>query len=158
LIPMTCNARWVRQRWWGSEYLLASNGNVIASVQIRGSRGIAEIQDCRYTLRRFRLPPFITLRDAAADDLICRFELLPRNGLLADFNNGESFHLGWVRWWKREWNWTDNNRQPVLRSRYRLFRPPEFFVPAQSGGYPSAKWPQLAVLELAMGELGVPWS
>lgn len=157
LNPMTCNARWVRQQWWGNEYLLKSDEGVIASVHVRGSRGIAEIRHCEYTLRRFRLPPFITLRDAA-DELIARFELLPRNGLLAEFHDGESYRLGWVRSWKREWNWTDSNGAPVLCSRYRLFGPPEIVVPIKSGCCPSAKWPQLAVLQLSMGELAVPWS
>jgi len=130
-------------------------------MRINGSHGIAEIQDCQYTLQRFRLPPSITLREASTDELVARFCLLPRNGLVAEFNDGESFHLGWVQWWKREWCWTDDIGEPVLCSRYQLFGPPKIVAPNESGGLTSntsKKWPLLAVLELAMGELGVPYS
>src|SRR5580704_2392632 len=152
---MRADARWVSQHWWSGSFELMSGDDQVASVRIKGSHGTAEIGGCQYVLERFRLPPCITIRDADSDELAVRCCLIPqRGGLLAEFRDGESFHLGWVRWWKREWVWTDDAGEPVLS-----FRRPWFENRRDLNIEPAADretWPLLAVLEIA-GKLAIPW-
>jgi len=156
----TCDsvsARWVRNHRWSNHHFLQCGGQTIATVQINGSTGIARLRDNEYVLRRFRMPPCVTIRDAESNDMVARFCLLPaQGGLLAEFEDGESFKFGWVYFWKRVWAWTNDAGEIVLvskRPRFRGRSELEVVFPEKYGD----KWPLLAILELAMAELAMPW-
>lgn len=94
-----------------------------------------------------RLPPYLLLRATASDELVARLSLIPNHGLLAEFNDGESFRLGWLNFFKCEWSWTDEHGEALLFSRRAVLGASiDYFLqpPEQS-----LKWPMLAVLELA---------
>ena len=124
----------------------------IATVHVNGSIGIAWVGDIKYVLQRLSLPPYVTIRDGQSDDLVVRFCLMPaKGGLLAEFDDGESFRFGWTHFWKAEWAWTDDTGATVL-----LFKRSRFMKVVFPRRYRD-KWPLLAILELAMAELARPW-
>lgn len=150
------DALWSSKHWWSSKIDLTSGGNTITSMRTGGSRGSVEVKNRQYRIERFRLPPFITIRDAETDTLIARLSLTPkRGGFLAEFADGESFRLGWANWWKREWNWTSDAGQLVISSRRAWFRN-GIELQIEPGADPET-WPLLAALELAIAKLGIPW-
>ncbi len=148
--------RWMTGHWWSSHCELRQDDELLAWVRIKGSRGTAGTGGREYKLQRFRLRPYITLRDGATDELVARFALIPKSGFLAEFDDGESFRFGWVNWLRREWNWTDESGHAMLASR----RPwlggiVELRVDPSSGE--RRKWPLLAILEIGMAKLAIPW-
>jgi hypothetical protein len=151
-------ARWVARHWWSRDFHLISAPGVIISAHVKGSRGIATIGDRRYRLQRLRPDPFvsITIRDERTDELIAKMRLAPeRGGLPAELANGDSFRLGWTRWWKRQWAWTDDAGERVLLSQKSWFGR-RFDLQVEPAA-DSDVWPLLAVLQLAIEELAKPW-
>jgi hypothetical protein len=149
-------ARWRPRNLWSDHFDLVRGDTVIASVDVNGSRGAAQIGNRQFILGRLRLPAYVTIRDAGTHDLVARLCLFPKRGFCAEFADGESFRLGWVAWWKREWSWTDECGEPVVWSRRSwLGTPLELFLPVS--GSTTDKWRLLAVLELAAAKLAVPW-
>ena len=146
---------WVSDHWWSSKHELRRGSQVIASLHIQGSAGLAEIATRSYTLKRFRLPPCITLCDAETDELVARLGLVSKRGLLAEFGDGQCFRFGWTIWHKREWSWTTPAGGTVLLSHHPWWGKR---LEIRLGPDPGAerKWPLLAVLELAMSELSMP--
>jgi len=150
------DSRWTSDHWWSSNYELRSGDDVVASVKVSGSSGVAEVRSHRYVLKRFRLPSYITICDADTDDLVARLCLIPKRGFLAEFDDGESFRLGWLNWRKCEWAWTNAGGEAVLQSRHSWWRGGIDVQIGLNGGAES-KLPLLAVLELAVAKLAVPW-
>ncbi len=128
----------------------------MAWIRIKGSRGTAGVGGREYNLQRFRLPPYISLRDGATDELIARFGLIPKSGFLAEFDDGESFRFGWINWLRREWNWTDESGQAVLASK-RPWRGSTIELRVDPSFCNTRKWPLLAILEIAVAKLAIPW-
>jgi hypothetical protein len=157
----TCNENatdfcWVSDHWWSSNHELRSGSQVVASVHINGSVGIAEVARRRYALKRFRLPPYITIRDAETDELVARLCLIPKHGFLAEFEDGQCFRLGWTNWLKREWSWTSDEGGTVVLSHHPWWGEGiEVRIGPDPGIEP--KWPLLAALELATAKLALPW-
>ena len=151
------DCRWTSDHWWSNLYELRCGNQVVASVRVKGSSGLAELQSRVYTLKRFRLPPYVTLRNPETDDLVARVSLIPNRGLLAEFNDGESFRLGSVNWFKREWAWTNEGGETVLLSRHTWWGR-NVDVRTGPGHGVEGKWALLAVLELAVAKLAFPWS
>jgi len=147
---------WVSDHWWSSVHELRCGSQVVASVRINGSAGIAEVANRRYMLKRFRLPPYITMRDAETDELVARFSLIPKRGFLAEFEDGQSFRLGWTNWRKREWSWTSDASGTVLLSHHPWWGK-GIEVRIGPDLREEEKWPLLAVLELATAKLALPW-
>jgi hypothetical protein len=149
------DARWVSEHWWSNQIDLVGSGSTIASVLINGSRGTADINSHLYSIKRFRLPPFITIRDVGTDELVARLGLIPKHGFLAEFVDGGSYRLGWVNWWKREWAWTRESGELLLSSqRSWLGNRIEVHIEPEAD---TETWPILAVLELAVAKLSIPW-
>ena len=147
---------WTSDHWWSNSYELRGGTQVVASMHVNGSSGIAELRNRRYTLKRFRLPPYVTIRDLETDELVARLSLIPKRGFLAEFNDDESFRLGWVNWWKREWAWTSESGKTVLLSKHSWWgRKLDVRVGPDCGA--EGKWTLLAVLELAVAKLALPW-
>ena len=147
---------WVSDHWWSSNHELRCGSQVVATVHINGSVGIAEVANRRYTLKRFRLPPYITIRDADTDELVARLCLIPKRGFLAEFKDGQCFRLGWTNWRKREWSWTSDASGTVLLSHHPWWgKGIEVRIGPDLGA--EEKWPLLAVLELATAKLASPW-
>lgn len=140
--------RWVSDHWWSSDHELWCGSQVVAWVRFKGLVGIADVAGRRYTLQRVGFPPYITMRDAETDELVVRFCLMPKGGLLAEFGDGQCFRLGWINWRGGEWNWTSDAGGTVLRSHYPWWgNGIEFQIGPDRGA--EGKWPLLAVLELA---------
>ena len=148
--------RWVSRHWWSARYELRCGAQVAALVHINGSTGTAELEHRHCKLQRFHLPPYVTIRDSETDDLIARLSLIPKRGFLAEFEDGQSFRLGWTSWWRREWSWTNDEGGTVLLSRHVVRGAG---IKVRLGPDPGAerKWVFLAVLELAMAKLASPW-
>jgi len=147
---------WVSDHWWSSNHELHRGSQVVASVRTNGSVGTANIASRRYTLERFRLPDCITIRDAGTNELVARLCLTPIRGFAAEFEDGQSFRLGWTNWRKREWSWTNDANGTVLLSRHRWWgKGIEVRIGPDRGA--EEKWPLLAVLELASAKLALPW-
>jgi hypothetical protein len=144
--------RWVREHWWSNYHELRRGSELVASLRVTGSSGIAELGDQRYKLKRSRWPAFITLRTEDTDDLRARLSLLPLPPR-AEFDDGESFWFGWVEFWKSEWAWTREDGETVL-----LFRQGRWLEPSPGPGACShQKIILLATLQRAIGALSNPW-
>lgn len=151
------DCRWTSDHWWSDYCELRDDTQIVASLRINGSSGIAELRNRRYTLKRFQLPPYVTIRDLETDELVARLSLIPKRGFLAEFNDGESFRLGWVNLRKREWTWTTDSGETVLLSRHPWWGT-NFALRSGPDRAADGKWPFLAVLEFAVAKLAVPWS
>ncbi|MCU1274049.1 MAG: hypothetical protein JWO48_1480 [Bryobacterales bacterium] len=150
------HCQWVSNHWWSNDYELRSGRHVVAVVHVSGSRGVAELRNRRYTFERFRLPAYATIRDADTDALVARLELIPKRGFLAEFDDGQSFRLGWVNWCKREWTWTNESGETVLLSRHAWW-PSRIELQIGPDGGAESRWPLLAILEFAVAKLALPW-
>ena len=150
------HACWESDNWWSRKHVLRSGGQTVASVHAKRSSGIAVLCDNRYTLKCLRFPAYITVRDAETDDLVARFCCIPAHGFLAEFNDGESFRLGWVNWWRREWTWTSDTGGLLLASRHPWLSS-RIEMQVEAHGAHQGKWLFLAVLELAYSKLTRPW-
>lgn len=149
--------RWASEHRWSNHFELRRGTAVVASVDVDGPSGTVKLRNRGYTLQRFRLPPYVTIRDRDTDDLVARLSLIPKGGFLAEFNDGESFRLGWVNWFKREWAWTNERGGTVLLSKRPWWgRDIDVRMGPEPGG--ECKWALLAVLELAVAKLALPWS
>lgn len=147
---------WVSDRRWKPTYVLWVAGDLIATVKTNGSEGLAELRGRKYAIKRFRLPPYLALRDAEADELVARLCLSPpRGGFLAEFDDGQWFRLGWTSWWKREWAWTEQTGGAVMLSKHSRFGG-RIDVQIEPYGAAQEKWPILAILELAAARLAQP--
>jgi hypothetical protein len=139
---------WVRDHWWGSYHELRTGSGVVASIRAKGSSGVAQISSRRYDLVRSAWPADITLSSAGTGEPIARLALLPKPWR-AEFADGDSFSLGWVKFWKREWAWTREDGDIVLLiTRLGLRHGP--------GGYSKEKLALLAILQRAIGVLAKP--
>jgi hypothetical protein len=84
------------------------------------------------------------------------FRLTPSpGGFPAEFPGGETFKLGWLRFWNRRWVWTNETGEQVLTST-RSTIPATFDLVVSQIADPQI-WPILATLELALKELSRPW-
>ena len=150
-------AKWVSRRWWDRQFeLMGSDGDKLASMSVRGSQATAAIGDREYRIQR--LPraqsPSITVREAHAENDIAQFDFAGERGLLtAELAGGELFRLRCIRWWRREWDWTDAGGDTVLSARSRWsgleLRPAPEVDPYT--------WMMLGVLHLALREVSRPW-
>ena len=146
---------WTSEHWWSNHFELRCGTAVVASVDVNGPSGTAKLRNRGYTLQRFRLPPYVTIRDLETDDLVARLSLIPKGGFLAEFND-ESFRLGWVNWFKREWAWTDESGGTVLVSKRPWWgRNIDIRMGPELGG--ECRSALLAVLELAVAKLSLLW-
>jgi hypothetical protein len=150
------DCRWTSNHWWSSYDELREETQVVASVRVRGSGGIAVLRNRQYTLKRFRWPPYVTLHDLETAKLVARLSLIPKGGFLAEFNDGESFRLGWINWWRRDWAWTKKNGETALLSRRPRWwgRDIDLWIGPDRGA--DGKWPFLAVPELAAEKVPLP--
>lgn len=143
------DVQWCSRHWWSRDYTLIASGKTIASARFRGRRGTAVVAGRSYDLRRFRegLFSFITICDSATGDLVARMQLIPqRGGFPVEFADGETFHWGWVKWWRRQYAWTNEAGETVLSSRRTLF-PDRYYLHVEPAA-DTRTWPLLALLEL----------
>jgi hypothetical protein len=71
-------------------------------------------------------------------------------GVFAEFTDGDLFRLGWTNWTAREYVWTSDSGDEILRSRHSWTgNPTDVCVSANS----QRKWPFLAILEFALSTL-----
>jgi hypothetical protein len=150
------DCRWTSNHWWSSYYELRDSAQVIASVRVRGSGGIAEVLNRQYALKRFRWPPLVTMHDIQTDELVARLSLIPKGGFRAEFKDGDSFRLGWVNWWRREWAWTTEGGETVVLSRRSWWWGRDIDVRIGPDRGAERKWLFLAILELAAEKVPSP--
>jgi hypothetical protein len=156
---MEASAKWVSRRWWNKEFELIGPGGKLASMSVRGFRATAAIGDREFRIRKRNWPPTdteegaVTIRDAATDKVVARFAFADAQGAYHAEISGNLFWVGWVRWWKREWAWTNAHDERVLTTRRRWsgieVRP--------AAGADSDTWTMLALLHLAILEVSRPW-
>jgi hypothetical protein len=148
--------QWVSAHWWSGDYELRAGPAIVASLRVRGSSATAETSDGTYRIVRVRLPAYLTMNDEEQGDLIARVCLIPSRGFLAEFSDGESFHLGWLNWWKREWSWTNGRTEPVLRSRHSFWGNATE-VSLEPPGFSERKVSLLAILERSISAVSAPF-
>jgi hypothetical protein len=94
-------------------------------MKVRGYRATAAIGDREFRIRKRNWPPTdteegaVTIRDAATDKVVARFAFADGQGTYHGEISGNLFRVGWVRWWKREWGWTNAHDERVLLTKRR---------------------------------------
>jgi len=153
-------AKWVSRRWWNKEFdLMTSGGDKLASLTVDGFRATAKIGDREFRIQKRNWPPTdteegaVTIREAATGKVVARFAFADGQGAYHAEISGNLFWVGWVRWWRREWAWTDTHDEAVLSTR-RRWSGLEVRLAAKAD---PDTWKMLALLHLAVLEVSRPW-